>query len=171
MGDRFFTPCFIGGIMKNYAGISLPRHGAYLGFSDLFDHIEREINAPPSSYPPYNLIQKDDGDFIIELAVAGFTEDRLKVEIFDSELKITGIKACDGVDVAKHAGRYVHNGLANRSFSRSFHLRDLEVNEAKLENGILKVFLKNTRLSKIRTIPINTGPVDIESQDKQFLTG
>ena len=111
----------------------------FVGFDRLWDQIERNnsIYSTPANYPPYDIIR--DGDkYTINLAVAGFSEDDVSVELKDSSLTISGeSKSEDKPD-------YLHRGIASRKFHRQFTLAEtVEVTDVKLENGVLSVYLEN----------------------------
>ncbi len=107
-------------------------------FFDSFNTIQQDVN-----YPPYNLVKVDENTFSLELALAGFAEDEVKVYTENSQLVIEAAKA----DTDQR--EYVHRGLAARSFTRTWTLSDdVEVKEVKFENGILAVAL-------VRIVPEN----------------
>ena len=105
---------------------------------DSFNSIQQDV-----SYPPYNLVKVDENTFSLELALAGFAEDEVKVYTENSQLVVEAAKA----DTDQR--EYVHRGLAARSFTRTWTLSDdVEVKEVKFENGILAVAL-------VRIVPEN----------------
>jgi molecular chaperone IbpA len=105
---------------------------------DSFNSIQQDVN-----YPPYNLVKVDENTFSLELALAGFAEDEVKVYTENSQLVVEAAKA----DTDQR--EYVHRGLAARSFTRTWTLSDdVEVKEVKFENGILAVAL-------VRIVPEN----------------
>jgi molecular chaperone IbpA len=107
-------------------------------FFDSFNTIQQDVN-----YPPYNLVKVDENTFSLELALAGFAEDEVKVYTENSQLVVEATKADTGLR------EYVHRGLAARSFTRTWTLSDdVEVKEVKFENGILAVAL-------VRIVPEN----------------
>lgn len=118
-------------------------------FDRLFDKLEaltvgfgpvfREFRYETSNYPPHNIVKVNDNEFYLELAVAGFKKDEISMEEHQGQLTVRGDKAVqDGAE-------YQFRGIAARSFSKSFRIAEyFEVNEAKLEDGILTVhFVKN----------------------------
>ena len=105
---------------------------------DSFNSIQQDVN-----YPPYNLVKVDENTFSLELALAGFAENEVKVYTENSQLVVEAAKA----DTDQR--EYVHRGLAARSFTRTWTLSDdVEVKEVKFENGILAVAL-------VRIVPEN----------------
>ena len=125
------------------------------------DEIKRfEKNKNASNYPPYNIKRKGD-EFIIEIAVAGFSKEAIAIEYKDRTLTIKGEQKGE-----KEEGiEYLHNGLAGRSFTRTFTLADtIEVTGAALVDGILTVTCKALipEHLKPKTIQINDGRVTEE---------
>jgi molecular chaperone IbpA len=112
-----------------------------IGLDRMFNHLgslNQDVN-----YPPYNLVKLDENTFSLELALAGFKEDEVKVYTEQSQLVVEAAKA----DADKR--EYVHRGLAARSFTRTWTLsEDVEVKEVKFEHGVLSVSL-------VRIIPEN----------------
>jgi molecular chaperone IbpA len=129
-------------------------HKFAVGFDNMFDEILR-VNAQQSNtnYPPYNVVQINEDEFIISLAVAGFGLDNLSVTKDKNFLIIEGkntIKEEDLPDI-----NYLHKGISARDFRREFKLADhVEIKNAHLELGILNVHLK-------REIPEEQKPKSI----------
>jgi molecular chaperone IbpA len=129
-------------------------HKFAVGFDNMFDEILR-VNAQQSNsnYPPYNVVQINEDEFIISLAVAGFGPDNLTVTKDKNFLVIEGkntIKEEDLPDI-----NYLHKGISARDFRREFKLADfVEIENAHLELGILNVHLK-------REIPEEQKPKSI----------
>lgn len=127
-------------------------HKFGIGFDSIFDELMR-LNATQSNtnYPPYNVVKISEDKFAIELAVAGFAEGEVSIELENSVLTITGSKIND-LDNPKE---YLHHGISSRNFQRSFTLADhVEVKDASTENGILTIFLE-------RLIPEEKKPKSI----------
>lgn len=125
-----------------------------------FDHLERMLDRVGKSsaegYPPYNIEQVGENGLRITLAVAGFREDDLAVQVEDNQLLIRGKQAADDSRV------YLHRGIAARQFQRSFILAEgLEVTGARLEHGLLHIDLvRPAPESRVRTVKISsTGAV------------
>lgn len=106
-----------------------------IGFAPVF----RDFQVQTNNYPPHNIVSVTDNEFYLELAVAGFKKDEVKMEEHQGLLTITGDKAA-GPD-----STYQYRGIAGRSFSKSFRIAEyFEVSNAALEDGILTVhFTKN----------------------------
>ncbi len=123
-----------------------------------FDHLASMLDtiggdAAGNGYPPYNIERLDENDYRISMAVAGFGEDDLNIEVKENTLTITGEKVEEGSE-----GDFLHRGIAARSFERRFELADhVKVNSATLENGLLHVVLKREipEAMKPRTIKIS----------------
>lgn len=127
-----------------------------------FDHLSRMLDAAQRlddtafSYPPYNIEKLSEDDYRITMAVAGFAESDLDITVHDHTLTISG-KARHEDESAK----YLHRGIAGRSFERRFELAEfIRVEGANLTNGLLHVTLKREvpEQKKPRTIAIETAP-------------
>jgi molecular chaperone IbpA len=113
-----------------------------IGFDNMFDELMR-VSAQQSStnYPPYNIVQINDDEYTISLAVAGFGLDNLSVTKDKNFLIIEGKEYHP--DCEKIVPNYLHKGISNRDFRREFQLADhVEISNAHLELGILSVHLK-----------------------------
>ncbi len=121
-----------------------PLFKASIGFDQLVNEFFNEPSfVNTSGYPPYNISKDADDVYEITLAVAGFSKTDIELELEEGTLKITGKS-----EVLDQDGReYLHKGIAERNFVRTFKLAEyVEVKEAKLEDGILRVALfKNVR--------------------------
>ena len=115
---------------------TLPRFA--IGFDRMFEELARtQEKLNNSNYPPYNILRLAETEYAIEVAVAGFEEDELTVEVIDGELVIKGETKDNTVD---NTGNYLHQGIAARNFTRTFALPDdAEIKGANVRNGILKV--------------------------------
>jgi len=126
----------------NIRTLDLPSlHRSAIGFDRMFEELNRTFaNSKQGNYPPHNIVQQDDTHFVVEVAVAGFAESEINVELADNVLTVTGEKVRGEDEVAPN---YLHQGISNRNFVRSFTLADnVEVREAVVENGILSVNLE-----------------------------
>ena len=104
-------------------------------FDTVLDSIE---HSSTTNYPPYNIVKKDDDNYTIELAVAGFTEGEINVTTHDGQLVIKGEKV-----EQEEEQNYLHKGISARKFERSFTLNDyVEVASATVANGILSIDLE-----------------------------
>ena len=105
-----------------------------IGMDDYFD---RFMNETTSNYPPYNLIQVNNVESRLEVALAGFKKDELKVFTEFGKLYVEGKKEATEV-----VGEFVHKGLAQRSFERVWTITDdTEIGSVKFEDGLLTVEL------------------------------
>ena len=124
----------------------------FLGFrNDFFDNFTRV-----STYPPYNIKEKDDKG-VIEFAVAGFNDNDLKVEVRENTLNVQG---CKLKNPEEKEDDFFHKGISNRSFTKSFQLhKQIVVDGAKLKDGILSVKYHREipESEKPRTIDIKKG--------------
>jgi len=100
------------------------------------NHIHRE--AVHESYPPYDVTQNDEDEYVVTLAVAGFSKDDISVQVDNGTLVIKGER-----EVEEAPKQVVHKGIAARKFTRTFALGEyMEVVGASLENGLLNVFVE-----------------------------
>jgi molecular chaperone IbpA len=134
-----------------------PLYRSTVGFdnlSSLMDTVS-QWDKNQSGYPPYNIeLVKDDG-YRISMAVAGFIQDELGIQVEKQILTVTGVKPGD-----EKERNYLHRGIAARNFERRFRLADhVKVSGAKLENGLLHIDLQRElpEAMKPRTISIESG--------------
>ena len=106
-----------------------------IGFNSIFNELDRVRSLPTTNYPPYNIRKGSSEDtYLIELAVAGFSEEDVNVEVKENNLTITG-------ELGDKDNGFVHQGISQRRFSRNFVLaEDVLVKGADLSNGILTVY-------------------------------
>lgn len=111
-----------------------------VGFDHFFDALESlSTDRVPSTFPPHNIVRIDDNNYLVELAVAGFSEDDITIEVVKKQLEISGKK------INKDENRsYLHCGIGTRSFRKVVHMADtVQVKGASLSDGILTVELEN----------------------------
>jgi molecular chaperone IbpA len=133
-----------------------PLSRSTIGFDRLFGMLDQmSQHDTANGYPPYNIERADESHYRISLAVAGFAEKDLSVELRDGVLTVTGKRdepeKADGKNV-------LYQGIAGRAFERRFQLAEhVEVRGAKLENGLLHVDLEQVvpEEKKPRRIQIN----------------
>ena len=134
--------------------INLPHfHKATIGFDRLFNELNRGFENSPNGngYPPYNIAQINEDEYMISVAVAGFGMDNLDVTKDGNQLQIVGT-APKGDDEVN----YLHKGIGGRNFRREFTLADhVNVSGASLELGMLNVHLT-------REVPEALKPKKIE---------
>lgn len=120
-------------------GRVFPR-SSFVGFDRLFNEIEHLANRQEPTYPPHNIVKLEDDRYIVELAVAGFREHELDIDVHQNVLTISGQVEVDEDSPVE----YLHKGISARKFKRSFTLSDhVEVKGAKLADGILSVYLQH----------------------------
>jgi molecular chaperone IbpA len=142
-----------------------PLYRSTIGF-DRFARMLDDMSAfEAPAYPPYNIERVGDDEYRITMAVAGFGQDDLNIELNQNTLTISGKKT----DRSEDSGEVLHQGIASRAFERRFQLADfVEVRGADLENGLLHVTLKREipEAMKPRSIAINgkNGTKTIESK-------
>ena len=127
-----------------------------VGFDRLIGLLE---SASEQGYPPYNIERSDENNYRVTLAVAGFAEQDLSVDVKDRVLTITGKR-----EEAEKTAALLHQGIAGRAFERHFQLAEhVEVKAARLENGLLHVELE-------RIVPEEKRPRRIAINGSQLKT-
>jgi molecular chaperone IbpA len=119
--------------MTRLTTLNLPSmHKHFIGFDQMFDDMDRlfENSAQKGAgYPPYNIAQINEDEFMVTLAVAGFSMDNLDVTKEGNVLSIEGSK-----NPSDDTVNYLHKGIAERTFRRDFTLADhVDVRSADLE--------------------------------------
>ncbi|MCB1335331.1 MAG: Hsp20 family protein [Roseivivax sp.] len=142
-----------------------PLYRASVGFDQLADMMDRVFaqDVSQQTYPPYNIEKTADDSYRISIAVAGFSDADLGVEVKENALVVTGRKAEDAAQRT-----YLHRGIATRAFERRFHLADhVRVTGASHSDGMLHIDLKREipEALKPRRIEIAKG----ESFDKDVV--
>ena len=145
-----------------------PRN-AFLGFDHIFDQLENIHNHAKDTYPPHNVVKYDNMNYDIELAVAGFNQDHIDIEVKDHVLTITGDRP-----QRRDPDSYVHKGISARRFKKSYRLSEYtEVTGAKMMDGILTVRLEVILPEEKRPRKIEIGKfneVINDNSTKELLT-
>lgn len=121
-------------------------------FAQLIDNMTGEVDG---GYPPYNIERVAENEYRITMAVAGFAENEINIEVKDTSLLVKGEKKAEDAE-----RQYLHRGIAARSFERRFQLADyVEVQGAELKDGLLSVDLQRNlpERMKPRTVAITSG--------------
>jgi len=143
--------------------LDLPQfHRATIGFDRLFDDMDRMFQNSPNGngYPPYNIAQLNEDEYMISIAVAGFGMDNLSITKDGDQLKIEGTAPKGDEQV-----NYLHKGIGGRNFRREFTLADhVKVKNATLDLGMLNVHL-------VREVPDALKPQTIEINDTSVIEG
>ena len=137
-----------------------PLYRTAIGFDRLASMLENANRLETAGYPPYNIEVTGDDEYQITMAVAGFTDDELSIESKQNEISVTGEKS-----ESEAEQKFLHRGIATRSFERKFQLADhVYVKGANLEHGLLHIELYRElpEALKPRSISIETGKL-IES--------
>ena len=116
--------------------------GFSIGFDSLFDRLFDMDTTRDSGYPPYNIRKVNELQYVIELALAGFSKDDIEVEVTEGQLAIRSKKLEEKTEVNSDDS-FVHKGIAKRSFMRQFTLSDdIIVKGADLKDGMLIINLE-----------------------------
>jgi HSP20 family molecular chaperone IbpA len=119
----------------------LPGSPFFLGFDEIERLVEFASRSTAEAFPPLNIEQFADGSIRITIAVAGFGPENLAVTLCDRELTVRGERKPPGEEKT-----YLHKGIAERSFTRSFALAsNIEMMSASLSNGLLRIKLQQIR--------------------------
>lgn len=136
----------------------------FVGFDDHFDkmhQLHQDLTKNIPNYPPYNIRKTGENTYSIELAVAGFGQNEIDIELADGKLIVRGNVKNEDED------NFLFRGIASRAFTRTFALNDhIEVRDAELLNGMLKIVLD-------RLIPEEKKPKKVKvrsSEGAQYLT-
>ena len=111
-------------------------------FSDWEEMFSNDFFKTPSNWPAYNIVEKKDNHYDIEVALAGFNKKDIKVSYADGQLSIESVKN-DKTKERDENGNVIHQGIAKRFFKKSFSIADnCEVKNAELKDGLLRVSLE-----------------------------
>jgi molecular chaperone IbpA len=121
-------------------------------------------SASSSGYPPFNLKKTDDNVYVIEMAVAGFGKQNIELTLEDNKLKIAGQTTVDTLTEDGISQQFLHKGISDRPFQRTFSLADnVVVNNAQMINGILRIWLEHI-------IPEDKKPKKIDIEEVEVTT-
>lgn len=134
-----------------------------IGFDRLTHALEAaHHNSNAGGYPPYNIESTGEDQYRITMAVAGFTIDDLEIEVKQNILRVSGSK--DDDSEGRH---FLHRGIANRNFERSFQLADhVKVENASIQDGLLYIELirEIPEAMKPKKIVINSGHENLQQE-------
>jgi molecular chaperone IbpA len=141
-----------------------PLFRSMIGFDRLSNALETAYRTEPGGYPPYNVEVHGDNDYRVTMAVAGFAQDDLEIEVTENVLRVSGARS---EQAKEEETKYLYRGIANRSFERKFQLADyVRVVDARLEHGLLHIDLR-------REIPEAMKPrkIEIRGDDAKLIEG
>jgi len=108
-----------------------------IGMDEWFNRFDT-VHESTTNYPPYNLIKESETEFRLELALAGYKKEDIRVSTEWNKLSIEASKK----EKTQDTGEYLHNGLAKRAFTRTWTLSDdVKVSDVKFEDGLLVIKL------------------------------
>ena len=136
-----------------------PLYRTSIGFDRLAQMLDTINVDVPTGYPPYNIEKLTDNKYCITMAVSGFDESNLNIDVKENILSVTG-------DSSKDDNReYLYKGISSRNFERRFRLADyVEVESANLSNGLLNIIL-------VRELPEAMKPRKIEISTSKVIEG
>jgi len=124
---------------------------SFVGFDHLLKELEFTAQHANDHYPPHNIIKSSDQDYLIELAIAGFSKDEISVEVKDRTLTVTGEHKSKGRE-------FIHRGISTKKFKRTFRLSEhVNVNGADIQDGILAIKLQYVIPEEMRPRKIHIG--------------
>jgi len=129
-----------------------PLYRSTVGFDRLFNLLDQVtgFDQAPTAYPPYNIERLGENEYRVTMAVAGFGQDEISVDVKEQTLNVLGSKKTE-----EKEREYLHRGIAARSFERRFQLADhVEVKGADLQDGLLHIDL-------VRNVPERLKPRSI----------
>ncbi len=143
-----------------------PLYRNSIGFDRMGSLLDNALRSQKASvgFPPYDIETCGEDRYAITLAVAGFEESELDIQVENGVLRVRGNKADDS-----EAKSYLYRGIANRSFERKFNLADyIEVSGADLKNGLLTISLVKEipEAMKPRSITIGADGAALEYKEK-----
>ena len=130
-----------------------PLYRSTVGFDRLAQLLDNAGSFDVPTYPPYNIERVGEDEYRVTMAVAGFGQDDITIEVKQNTLTVSGKKA----DRTESKSEFLHQGIAQRAFERRFQLADyVQVEGAELDNGLLHIALKREipEAMKPRTIAI-----------------
>ena len=110
-----------------------------VGYDRIFDHLNNYVsnNVTSTGFPPYNIRKEGDYNYVIEMALAGFSKKDIEIEVADGTLTIRSTKENEESEDT------IHRGISYRKFNRKFTIADdIIVKDASLENGMLQINLE-----------------------------
>jgi molecular chaperone IbpA len=143
-----------------------PLYRSSIGFDRLGALLDHALTAETktNTYPPYNIEMVDESHYAITLAVAGFSQNEIDIQIENGMLSIRGNKP------EKSENKFLHQGIANRNFECKFNLAEhIEVTNADLSNGLLVISLVKEipETMKPKTIAINKNSQVLEHEEEE----
>ena len=134
-----------------------PLYRSTVGFDRLFDLLDQTTRVEPmTNWPPYNIEKTGEDQYVITMAIAGFSTDEVEITQKESQLVVIGQK--NGSEEGK---QYLHRGIATRAFKQTFNLADhVKVVSATLENGLLTIDLKHEVPETMKPRRIEIAPND-----------
>lgn len=144
-----------------------PLYRSSIGFDRMGSLLDNALRSQKTGvgFPPYDIETTGDDRYAITLAVAGFEESELDIQVEKGVLSVRGRKADESEEKS-----YLFRGIANRSFERKFNLADhIEVREASLRNGLLTINLVKEvpEAMKPRTIAIQPASATLEHKEAE----
>ena len=136
-----------------------PLFRSTVGYDRLFQLLDTAASLDTETgYPPYNIERMGEASYKIAIAVAGFAEGDLKIDVKENALTVRGEKKSEAGE-----RQFLHRGIGQRAFERRFQLADyVEVTGADLKDGMLHITLERNlpERMKPRTVAIKATGAD-----------
>jgi len=137
--------------MVNAFTLDLFKDPFFIGWDRHFQDLEKVMHNS-TNYPPYNLVEVSEDNYMIELALAGFKKEDISIEQEKNVLTIKGSSEED-------ENKYIHKGIGARAFTRTFSLSEyMNVAGVVMENGVLRVLI-------VKLVPEEARPKTFEILD------
>ncbi len=146
-----------------------PLYRSTIGFDRMAQLLDNIGGTDEATYPPYNIERLGENEYRITMAVAGFGEADIKIEVKENALNVRGDKGPDD-----QSRQFLHRGIAARAFERRFQLADyVEVKGADLKDGLLHVDLVRNipERMKPRVIPVGVKSADQDTGQQKQIEG
>ncbi len=139
-----------------------PLYRSFIGFDHLASMIDAASqNEKQTAYPPYNIELLEEDKYRITMAIAGFSQDDIEIEVQENTLRVSGKKETD-----KQERKFLHKGISERNFERKFQLGDhVKVLAADMKHGLLHIDLERVipEAKKPRKIEIGSNLIENQS--------
>lgn len=137
-----------------------PLYRSFIGFDHLASMIDASQSEKQTSYPPYNIELLEEDKYRITMAVAGFSQDDISIEVQENTLKVSGT-----LESEPKERKFLHKGISERNFERKFQLGyHVKVLNADMQNGLLHIELERVIPEAKKPRKIEIGSRLIENQ-------
>jgi molecular chaperone IbpA len=146
-----------------------PLYRSTVGFDRLFNLLDSVsgLDQAPTAYPPYNIERLGENEYQITMAVAGFAQDEIRVDVKEQTLTLAGEKKTE-----EKEREFLHHGIAARTFERRFQLADhVEAKGADLKDGLLHIDIVRNVPERLKPRTIAIGDSVLPSRSRPLPNG